>query len=206
MVDEQKVTLMKDAGLWCATMGIQSGSERIRKECYERETPNEMVIRAAEIFAKHGVRRNFDFIGDNPYENDQDRYATMELLARLPKPFYFNFFSLTYFPGVELTDRCLRDGHIQPDDLEDIAQKGYVLWGGTLSPLRSMESLRWDVAYMMLVYRFPYPLVRKLVDLPLFRTRANRAAGLMRGLRTASHMRDRLLYNLTGRLALPSAS
>jgi len=206
MVDDYKVGLMKDAGLWCATMGIQSGSERIRKECYERETPNEMIVRACETFARHGVLRNLDFIGDNPYEDDTDRYATMELLARLPKPFYFNYFSLTYFPGVELTDRALRDQHIKPEDVEDVAQKGYVLWGGTLSPLRSLEALRWDVAYMMLVYRFPHALVRRLVDLPLFRRRANRAAGLMRGLRTASHMRDRLIYNLTGRFSLPSAS
>jgi hypothetical protein len=152
------------------------------------------------------VARNLDFIGDNPYENEDDRYATLELLGRLPKPFYFNYFSLTYFPGVELTDRALRDGHITPEDVEDVAQKGYVLWAGTLSPLRSLEALRWDVAYMMLVYRFPYRLVRKLVDLPQFRRRIDRAAGLMRGLRSASHMRDRIMYNLTGRIIFPSAS
>jgi radical SAM/Cys-rich protein len=53
--------------------------------------------------ARHGVTRNLDFIGDNPYENDADRLETVDLLASLPKPFYFNYFSLTYFPGVDLT-------------------------------------------------------------------------------------------------------
>ena len=55
---------------------------------------------------------NLDFIGENPYESEADRRETVELLARLPKPFYFNYFSLTYFPGVDLTERALRDGFI----------------------------------------------------------------------------------------------
>ena len=84
------------------------------------------------MLARHGVGRNLDFIGDNPYETDDDRQETLDLLCRLPKPFYFNYFSLTYFPGVDLTERALRDGHIVPDDVEDVAQKGYHLWGGSL--------------------------------------------------------------------------
>ena len=113
-------------------MGIQSGSERIRRDCYERETSNEEIIEACEILARHGVSRNLDFIGDNPYETEADRRETLDLLCRLPKPFYFNYFSLTYFPGVDLTERALRDGFIGPDDVEDVAQKGYHLWGGSL--------------------------------------------------------------------------
>jgi radical SAM superfamily enzyme YgiQ (UPF0313 family) len=206
MVDDQKVRMMRDAGLWAATMGIQSGSERIRRDCYERATPNEEIVRAAETFKRHGVVRNLDFIGDNPYENDEDRYETLELLGRLPKPFYFNYFSLTYFPGVELTDRALRDGHITPADVEDVAEKGYVLWAGTLSRLRSLEAMRWDVAYMMVVYRFPYRLVHWLAGFRPFRRRAGVAAMFMRMLRRLTHKRDRLLSRLTGRLILPSAS
>jgi radical SAM superfamily enzyme YgiQ (UPF0313 family) len=130
MVDETKIRMMRDAGLWATTMGIQSGSERIRRDCYERDTPTKDIIRTCKLFARYGVVRNLDFIGDNPYESVEDRLETIDLLARLPKPFYFNYFSLTYFPGVDLTERALRDGHIGPDDVEDIAQKGYHVWGG----------------------------------------------------------------------------
>ena len=206
MVDEDKVRLMCDAGLGFATMGIQSGSERIRRECYERETSDDDIVKACEILKRNGVGRNLDFIGDNPYETEEDRQATLDLLLRLPKPFYFNYFSLTYFPGVERTTRALRDGHIKPEDVEHVAQKGYELWGGTLSPLRSIEDLRWDVAYMMAVYRFPRWLVEALVRRPVFRRHIHRAAEGMRHLRTIAHWKARVAHRVTGQLIFPSPS
>src|SRR5262249_16597466 len=159
---------MRDAGLWCTTMGIQSGSERIRRDSYERETSNQTITKACEIFARHGVGRNLDFIGDNPYETDEDRRETVELLTRLPKPSYFNFFSLTYFPGVDLTERALRDGFIKRDDVEDVAQKGYHLWGRTLLGSRAAEDLYWDVAYAMAIHGVPRALVFRLMESRIF--------------------------------------
>jgi radical SAM superfamily enzyme YgiQ (UPF0313 family) len=67
-----------------------SGSERIRRDCYERETTQEEIVEACNILARHRLIRNLDFIGDNPYESDEDREETLDLLCQLPKPFYFN--------------------------------------------------------------------------------------------------------------------
>jgi radical SAM superfamily enzyme YgiQ (UPF0313 family) len=197
MVDEAKVRLMRDAGLWATTMGIQSGSERIRSDCYERETSNDEIVDACRIFARHGVIRNLDFIGDNPYESEADRRETVELLARLPKPFYFNYFSLTYFPGVDLTERALADGFIGPNDVEDVAQKGYHVWGGALLPSRSAEELRWDVAYTMAVHGVPGRVILGLLDSPRFTRNLPRFAEVMRGVRTTARWKtdvvDRLM-------------
>jgi len=199
MVDEAKVTLMRDAGLGWATLGIQSGSERIRRECYERETSNEEIIRACEIFARHGVVRNLDFIGDNPYETEADRRETVDLLSRLPKPFYFNYFSLTYFPGVDLTERALRDGFIGPDDVEDVAEKGYHLWGGALLPSRSSDELRWDVAYSLAVHGVPRALVTRLLDSPAFARNIRRFARLTRQLRATARWKTEMVDRIVGR-------
>ena len=84
MVDEERIRLMRDAGLLACTMGIQSGSERIRRECYERETTDDEIVAACEIMARNGIVRNLDFIGDNPYEDEQDRHATLDLLLGSP--------------------------------------------------------------------------------------------------------------------------
>jgi radical SAM superfamily enzyme YgiQ (UPF0313 family) len=202
MVDEWRMQLLSDAGLWVSTMGIQSGSERIRRECYERETPDTDIIEACRIMERHGVQRNLDFIGDNPYENEEDRRATVDLLSRLPKPFYFNYFSLTFFPGVDLTERALRDRHIRPDDVEDIAQKGYHYYGGALLDLRTPEQLRWDVAYTLAVHGVPRRVVHRLLDSPRFMRHLERFADAARGLRTVARWKDRMLGRLAGRPSL----
>jgi radical SAM superfamily enzyme YgiQ (UPF0313 family) len=186
MVDDKKIRMMREAGLWTAILGIQSGSERIRRDSYERETSNEEIIRACETLARHGVIRNLDFIGDNPYENDSDRRETVELLCQLPKPFYFNYFSLTYFPGVDLTERALRDGFIQPDEVEDVAEKGYHLWGISLVNTRPPEQLRWDIAYAMAVHGFPRSFIFRLIDSQRFMKDIYRWARLLRGVRLLS--------------------
>jgi hypothetical protein len=197
MVDEKRVSLMRDAGLWTSTMGIQSGSERIRRDCYERETSQEDIIKACEILASHGVGRNLDFIGDNPYETDADRRETVDLLCRLPKPFFFNYFSLTFFPGVELTDKALADGYIGNDDIEDVAQKGYHLWGGSLTDVRLPEQIKWDIAYTFAVHGVPKGVINRLLDSPLFVKHIRRFAQLARGLRAAGRWKSRVLGQIT---------
>jgi radical SAM superfamily enzyme YgiQ (UPF0313 family) len=186
MVDERRVALMRDAGLWVTTMGIQSGSERIRRDCYERETTQQEIIEACKILARHGVTRNLDFIGDNPYETDADREETLDLLCTLPKPFYFNYFSLTYFPGVDLTERALRD------EVEDVAQKGYHLWGGSLMSQRAPENLKWDIAYTMAAIGVPKAVILGTTRSRAFMPNVQRIAAAMRRLQEVSRWRMRM--------------
>lgn len=193
MVDEKRVAMMKDAGLWCSTMGIQSGSERIRRDCYERETPDEDILQACEVLKRYGVGRNLDFIGENPYETEADRRATIDLLCRLPKPFFFNYFSLTFFPGVDLTGRALRDGLITPEDIEDVAEKGYHLWGGSLMAARSPEQLRWDATYTMAVHGVPRAVIHWLLDHSFFMRHIDRFAQFARYLQELGRGKDRLV-------------
>jgi anaerobic magnesium-protoporphyrin IX monomethyl ester cyclase len=193
MVDERKVAMLRRAGLWYTTMGIQSGSERIRRECYERETSDQAIITACRIFKRFGVGINLDFIGDNPYETDADRLQTLDLLCQLPKPFCFNYFSLTYFPGVDLTERALRDGLIAPEDVEHVAQKGYRYYGGHLHSSRTEEQLYWDVAFGMAVHGFPKLLILRLMNTDGFRRHIRLIAHQMRRLHTIARAKGRVV-------------
>jgi anaerobic magnesium-protoporphyrin IX monomethyl ester cyclase len=199
LVNERKIELMRDGGLWATVMGIQSGSARIRRDCYQRETSQAAIIEACRIFTRHGITTTFDFIGDNPYEQEEDRRETLGLLADLPKPFHFNFLSLTYFPGVGLTERALQDGFIRPEDVEDIAQKGYHLWGGSLVETRPLEDLCWDVAYSMAAHGFPFWFVDRLRRSDLLRRHIFRFVRLMRFVESAARKRARLTSRIRRR-------
>jgi hypothetical protein len=145
------------------------------------------------------VVRNLDFIGDNPYETEADREETLDLLCKIPKPFYFNYMSLTYFPGVELTEWALRDGLIGPNDVEDVAQKGYHLWGGHLMSERSPENLKWDVAYTMAAHGVPKAAILRLIRSRFFIPNIQRFAAAMRQLVAAARWKRRTHDRLIGR-------
>jgi radical SAM superfamily enzyme YgiQ (UPF0313 family) len=113
-VTDEKVRIMAEAGLWRISLGVESGSERTKKEVFERPIPNEIVLRASHAISGYrGVIPAYFFIIGNPYEGRQDLLDTLGLMMRLAYPYYTNIYNLVFFPGSELFDRAVRDGIIE---------------------------------------------------------------------------------------------
>lgn len=103
-------------GVW---LGVQSGSERIRRDIFKRFYPNEKVLKQAEVFKEYGINVKYDFIFDNPFETFEDSLESIKLILELPQPFYLNLFSLKYFPKTEITNMALERGFITEADTDD---------------------------------------------------------------------------------------
>jgi radical SAM superfamily enzyme YgiQ (UPF0313 family) len=101
---EEKVKILKPAGLAWVTMGLQSGSERINKEVYHRHVTNEQFLAATNIARKYGVSGYYDVILDNPFETDEDQINTLRVLEKIRKPFQLQLFTLTFYKGTEIYD------------------------------------------------------------------------------------------------------
>ncbi len=115
---ETLIKMMVPAGLAGVWMGLQSGSERVRKEIFKRNHTNDQVVAQAKLFSKHGIGIKYDLIFDNPFETPEETEETFKLMARLPKPKDFNFFSLKWFPNTEITTMALEQGIITEKDIE----------------------------------------------------------------------------------------
>ncbi len=112
MVKEEKLIPLVDAGLITVRMGIQSASQKVNKEVYRRQFSKEGSLKAANIFKLLGNKLRppfYDVILDNPWEEMQDKLETLSFFNGLPRPYFFNAFSLTFFPGTELYERALRE-------------------------------------------------------------------------------------------------
>jgi len=108
---EMLITLT-EVGLDEPCVGIQTGSPRVMSEIYERRTTNEDVLRMAEWFREIGFGRvQYDLVSNTPYEDEEDCLATLDLLARLPKPFDLFIYQLVSFP----TCKMERMGHRKGD-------------------------------------------------------------------------------------------
>jgi len=113
-ITQEKMELLVKAGLWRIRMGIESGSERTKKEIYKRPVTNEAIKQAAHIINNFSqVVPYYFLIIANPYENDEDLIETAKFMLDLPSGFYIQVFNLVFFPGSILYERAVQDGLIE---------------------------------------------------------------------------------------------
>ena len=117
------VDALMDIGLSHIDIGIQTGSDRIRRKLMKRPESNEVIMKMMKLLKKKSVSVVFDVITDIPFETDDDYRESMNFYLSLPGPYSFNFYSLIYFPKVEMTEMALQHGFIRREDVEDIAGK-----------------------------------------------------------------------------------
>ena len=118
---KENLAILKDAGVNIVGFGIESGSERVRKDIYERDVSDLAIVNAAKIIHSQKIEPHYYIILDNPFEDWQDKKAGLELLLKLPRPFILIIHSLYLFPKVEVTRRVLSlwFGKLSDKEIED---------------------------------------------------------------------------------------
>lgn len=117
-VDPKIVKMLRHAGLFYVQMGLQCGSERVRRKILGRPENDVDFRKTIKTINSVGIVPKIDLIFDNPYVTEQDHHDSIEFLLSLKRPFHFHLLSLCYFPKTKLTERALRDGHITEDQIE----------------------------------------------------------------------------------------
>ena len=114
-ISKEKIKMLVDAGLTDIIVGIQSGSDRINKEIYNRFLTKAQLLKAAQTLNefKGKLTVMYDIITCNPYENSEDILETINLILEIPPPFYLSVNNLIYFEGTPLYRRALADGIIK---------------------------------------------------------------------------------------------
>jgi len=180
MLTGEKARLLKDAGLKEVSIGIQSGSENVRKNVYERTGTNDRIVEENKILAGLGVMTYYDFIIKNPFETEKDYRESLELVSRLRRPFYLKFYTLAYYPRHPITEMALDKKLIKEDEVS--ATIGYldvttphkvavadhylmedrlILWSKKLTAEMAVGAL--DAPYWLLISYYGYPYIPKFI-------------------------------------------
>ncbi len=190
-VDSTKLQHLVKAGLHVAMMGIQTGSPPTQA-LYHRHTSNEQIIHAARLihtFRPNIPRPRYDLITDNPYETDDDRFETLRLIHRLPRPFRLSVYSLTFYPGTEIHNQAKADGLIADEDSHVYARN-----------FNQVDANYYNLALMCHGWDVPRPLLYLLTRRPVFRFLSrkpmNRFCGwILNGLLALRLRRNQRLYS-----------
>jgi radical SAM superfamily enzyme YgiQ (UPF0313 family) len=119
----KKMEILLNHGLVAFNLGIQSGSQRVIDEVYNRKISLAQVSKAIKEISPYNDARGLitivDFIIDNPYETKDDIIKTYNFLLDLPPSFKPNLFFLSFYPGTPIYQRAIKDGFTKESDVEN---------------------------------------------------------------------------------------
>jgi radical SAM superfamily enzyme YgiQ (UPF0313 family) len=102
--NEEMIRRLREAGMVFVGMGIQTGSDYISREIYERNHGSEPILELAQIAAKYGLVLCYDFMSNNPYESEKDCLETLRLITQLPRPHSLVVKKLIVFPRARIAN------------------------------------------------------------------------------------------------------
>ncbi|NDY55458.1 radical SAM protein [Desulfovibrio sulfodismutans] len=155
-LDAGKLDLLLDAGLCFVEMGVQTGSERIRR-IFRRKESVARIESCGRMIASRRARLLppvYHVIIDSPWETHDDLMDTVRLLANLPKPYGLAISSLVFFPGTALHARAVAEGLLQDETAQVYRRPFHV------PPHRTYPGF---LLYLLTFQNLPEPVMRLLL-------------------------------------------
>ena len=167
MVTEELISKLKAAGLVNVVIGIESGSEQVRKEVLGRRESNARILQSAEILRRYEVEAGYDFILDIPWLTEENCEGTYDLLLQLPRPFNVGLHSLSFLPRTGIAARALAEGLIRPEQIgradKPLAERFELHYWKYRLDARSRRAAYWhSLIYLAGMPFVAYSLLRRL--------------------------------------------
>ena len=165
LVTPEKVGLLKKAGATSVSMGIESGSDRLRNDLLKRAMPRHTIVEAGRLFDAAGIAASSTNMLALPTASLEDDFATMHLNseARIK---YAHAFLFQPYPGTELGE-YVRDHDLMDGNLEDI---GAIAWDKSLIVRDPFEKIQMEnlQRWFALGAELPWlkPLIRLVIRVP----------------------------------------
>lgn len=193
-VGEEYADLLQAAGARVVHMGLQS-TESVNRDQLNRRASRETTRTAVERLTRRGMRIRYLVMIDIPDVTDDQQAELFAFLQGVPRPYDLYLFSLTLFPGTLMVEESLRDGRLQPHQIEGLATKTFSQYRADLDWPRPARDTFW---LSMLVLQasglVPPRVLRAMVerrlgqDRPGPYVRAAKLATLVKTARVAARM------------------
>jgi radical SAM superfamily enzyme YgiQ (UPF0313 family) len=116
--DQKRACYLADANCKIVKFGVESGSERIRRQILQRRMTNEKIVGAIEIARQAGLHSSVFLMIGLPHETREDVMATIHLMATTqPGRYRWSFFFP--FPGTKAYELSVKGNFV---DFEKMAQ------------------------------------------------------------------------------------
>ncbi|MCL6479811.1 MAG: B12-binding domain-containing radical SAM protein [Peptococcaceae bacterium] len=166
-IHENVIKSLVEAGLYQIVVGIQSGSDRIRKEVFHRPETQEQIIESSRVLSRCRVPKViYDFMLQHPFETQEDLKETYKLCLKLARPFELQLHGLNFLPGTDIVDMAVKGKYHSEEELEKMMyssiQEQYDMHWGPAAANRATENSVWVSLIFLTQFPSLLPLVKKL--------------------------------------------
>ncbi len=121
-IDDEVCHALKEAGCVSLNLGVEHGSERIRKEILNRHMGDEKIISAFKCAKQHKLKTySFNMIGV-PSETEETIKETIALNQRI-QPDFVQVSIFQPYPGTKLRELCLEKRWVNGDESVPFSHK-----------------------------------------------------------------------------------
>jgi len=101
--DFEMLEALFNAGLSRTGVGLQTGSYRIAREIYDRPMHRDRILQMMEWISRFPFEQvQVDVIVDNPFETEDDRRATLDLLTDMKGTFHVETLPLMFYSTTQI--------------------------------------------------------------------------------------------------------
>lgn len=108
-ITEDKLLMLMDAGCVTASIGVESGSQRMRQNVLKKGPTKDRIRRCFDLCRRHDFRLTANYMIGLPFETEEDVVDTIQFNRELnPPSIAIHYF--TPFLGTALYDLALKEG------------------------------------------------------------------------------------------------
>lgn len=115
----RNIELLKEGRCLLAIVGIQSGSERVRREIFKRNETNQEIAQFAENCHKVKLNFSFNHIFDAPTDNEPEIFESARFYNQV-RPRIIDSYVLVYFPRASIIQTALETKILKQEDVAAI--------------------------------------------------------------------------------------
>jgi radical SAM superfamily enzyme YgiQ (UPF0313 family) len=115
--EKQRARYLAEAGCKIVKFGVESGSERVRRQILQRRMKNESIVKAINTAHQYGLHTSVFLMIGLPAETHADVMATIQLMARA-KPGRYRWSFFFPFPGTKAYELSAQGNYIDFEKMD----------------------------------------------------------------------------------------
>ena len=155
LITEDRVKLLKEAGIHIASFAIESGNQKTRREVLDRDEPNELIERGAELLHRYGIKFRMQNLLGLPVDDPlADAVETLRFNIKC-KPTLSWCSLLQAYPGTVMADYVIKKGIVKTMEELTFLVNATFFDEGSL-PIKDKEKIERLQKYWSACVRWPW--------------------------------------------------